>query len=189
MTSGLFKQFCCGSKGHSPWARWAGVNKAHPWGAAMAGQSLGQQQALGQQGLAHPATGWAATSHRSWQGFKRVPLHTHFWQCVFLLENYKDLGAPAPQSEGRWTQNTLLHNSGSCRFISVAGWQMRGIHTSLPTPLEDVSYRMRTDALNYWEPSSLHMKMVWWHVKYTVLRGQLETYFVLMDLVLFYFTF
>lgn len=35
MTSGLFKQFCCGSKGHSPWARWAGVNKAHPWGAAM----------------------------------------------------------------------------------------------------------------------------------------------------------
>lgn len=34
------------------------------------------------------------------------------------------------------------------------------------------------------------MKMVWCHVKYTVLIGQLEAYFELMELVLFfYFTF
>lgn len=31
------------------------------------------------------------------------------------------------------------------------------------------------------------MKMVWCHVKYTILRGQLETYFELMELVLFLF--
>lgn len=34
------------------------------------------------------------------------------------------------------------------------------------------------------------MKMAWCHVKYTVLIGQLEAYFELMELVLFfYFTF
>lgn len=31
------------------------------------------------------------------------------------------------------------------------------------------------------------MKMVWCHVKYTILRGQLATYFELMELVLFLF--